>query len=119
MDLPLPFSYIGNYLPAMLDLQNTSPLNNARQLRELIPSLNWSYVCNLVIGALLKGWTEENMTKAANFILHINVGHARPSNWKLSLATSYMKTQNVDLYINIIAGALHNLKNDDKDLKGD
>ena len=117
MDLPLPFSYIGNYLPAMLDLQNTSPLNNARQLRELIPSLNWSYVCNLVIGALLKGWTEENMTKAANFILHINVGHARPSNWKLSLATSYMKTQNVDLYINIIAGALHNLKNDDKDLK--
>ena len=118
MGLPVPFTYISiNLLPAIIDLKKKSPLETANELHSILPYLNWSFICNLVLGAILKTWTEENMRQAANFIININIGHARPSLWKLSLATSYIKTKNVDNFITIIAGALKDLKNEDKDLE--
>lgn len=117
MDLPVPFGYIGNYLiPGMLDLDRKSPLITAQELGDLLPFINWSYRCNLVLGAVFKVWSEKNLRHAANFILNVDVGHARPNIWKLSFANSYMKTGNVELFINVVAGAMKSLRNDDKDL---
>ena len=117
MDLPVPFAYIGQHLiPGILDLEKKSPMITAQELGELLPFINWSYRCNLVMGAVLKIWTEENMRHAANFILNIDFGHTRPANWKISLANAYMKTGNVELFINIVTGAMKSLRNDDKDL---
>ena len=109
MGYKLPFNYIAKELiPSLLSsLQTRGTLVDiGNSVRDAIPCLNWTYVSNLLLASAFNHRSDKEFKMASNFVLNVKMGRLKPDMWRMSLASAFLETKNVDEFINIVVGAI-------------